>query len=378
VSVLDPQIQEALKVRLKQANDVSAQFDFESEGSLATFWRQATPGTTYWRGWLPMKYLPGNVVGMDVGSLEVEGGDVETDKWHPDGPVRLVLKGQEGTAIWQFLGDDARSRIVFQLQRQGVRTLMEVDDTYLRFAPTLYGKNSAWTRTHAEAVANGTGYSIEMHRMQVPLMDGIICSTDFLANEYERVNPNVYVCPNSIDPTDWEGFEREESDVLRIGYYGSMSHVRDYPLVKKALKWAARQDGVEVVMIGFVPPGFRGRSFPWTDDIMEGRKNLGKIDVGIAPLVRNHWADGKSDVKALEYAMAGVMPIVQDAPPYDPWVKRGWDFVANTSSDWETMLRLVVSERGAVATWAAEAKRYVLEERTIQGNIHKWEEAVRG
>jgi len=129
---------------------------------------------------------------------------------------------------------------------------------------------------------------------------------------------------------------------------------------------------------GFVPPGFRGRSYPWTDDILEGRKNLGKIDVGIAPLVRNHWADCKSDVKALEYAMAGVMPIVQDAPPYDPWVDSGWGWCPNTSSDWEETIRDVVANRDDVKQHAATAKDYVLSERTIQTNIHKWEEAVRG
>ena len=342
------------------------QFDFVPEGALATFWRQATPGTTYWRGYVPMKALPGVVTGIEPDTLEWEDEDAGT----------IRLKQQVGdTAIWQFLGDDARSRIVFQMQRQGLRTLMDVDDSYIRYAPSLYGKHGAWTKTHAQAIANGTGYSVEMHRKQTPMLDGVICATEHLANEYENFNPVVYHCPNSIDPSDWD-VQRVESENLRIGYYGSISHVRDWPLVKKALKWAAKQPGVEIVLIGFQPPAFSGKVIPWADDLLSIRKHLGEIDVGIAPLTRNHWADAKSDVKALEYAMAGVMPIVQDAPPYSPWVDSGWEWKAKTEADWFDLIREIVANRDLVKPLAAEARAYVDRERTIDKNIHLWREAL--
>jgi hypothetical protein len=364
---LATETQEALRVRQAEANDASKAFDLDWKVpgvTLATFWRQATPGTTYWRGYVPMSRLPGHVRVLENDSLDVEDG-------------RLILKGQEGVAIWQFLGDDGRSRIAAQLRRQGVRTLMEVDDLYLNFAPPLYGKFGSWTRTHAEAVANGTGYSVEMHRKLVPQMDGIICSTEHLAERYAAYNPNVYLCPNSVIPDDWD-VPRVESDVLRIGYYGSPSHVRDWPRVKKALKWAARQKDVEVSVIGFVPPGWTGKTVAWSDSVLDARKPLGAIDVGLAPLTRNVWADGKSDVKALEYAMAGVLPLLEDAPPYSPWKAIGWPLMAASEDEWVDLIKGVVANRDRVKEQAAAAKDYVLEHRTIDANIHRWKEAVDG
>lgn len=356
---------EQLEKRKAEGHLATARYDFVREGSLATFWRQATPGTTYWRGYLPMKHLPGQVLPIADDSLDMDGD-------------KLVLNRQAGdTAIWQFLGDDGRSRIALQMRRQGLRTLMEVDDTYLKFAPPLYGKHGAWTRTHAEAVANGTGYSVEMHRKVVPQMDGIIVSTEYLADLYAEWNDTVYVCRNSVDPEDW-AVERTESDVLRIGYYGSPSHIRDWPRVKKAMKWASRQPGVEVVMIGFHPPGWSGKSLPWNDDVLAARQNLGQIDVGIAPLTQNPWANGKSDLKAVEYAMAGVLPLVEDAPPYSPWVDSGWPFCPSTPAEWDDVIADVVKNRDRVAEQAAAAKAYVLAERTIEQNIHAWREAVSG
>jgi hypothetical protein len=358
--------QEVLRSSMARANAASEGFDFEYEDALATFWRQATPGTTYWRGYLPMLYLPGQVIQMDA----------NTFSWD-DETKTLSSPHQKGVAIWQFLGDDGRSRIALQLQRQGVKTIMEIDDNYLRYAPPLYGKHGAWAKTHREALESGNGYSTEMHRKVVPMMDALIVSTDDLANEYDSVHDNIHVCPNSVDPTDWN-VERTESDVLRIGYYGSPSHMKDYPLAKKALKWAAMQDDVEVSMIGFAPPAFSGKVVPWNDDLFGGRAALGNIDVGIAPIKRNPWADGKSDVKAMEYAMAGVMPILHDAPPYSPWKDMGWEWMPSNEKEWDEAIRDIVSMRDEVKALAAAAKKYVLEYRTIQGNIGSWEAAIRG
>jgi hypothetical protein len=105
--------------------------------------------------------------------------------------------------------------------------------------------------------------------------------------------------------------------------------------------------------------------------------NLGHIDVGIAPLTRNRWADGKSDVKALKYAMAGVLPILEDAPPYYPWTRDlGWEWQADSEESWLSILKQVVAERDAVKAEAARAKDYVLANRTIDHEIHKWREAI--
>lgn len=360
-------IQEKLRERTHQAHLESGVFDFVREGeALATFYRQATPGTTYWRCHIPAKYLPGQVIPIGPDSL------TEND----DGTFNL--KHARGALVWQFLGDDGRSRIALQMQRQGFPTFMEVDDNYLRYAPLLYGKYGSWTKTHEQAVANGTGYSIEMHRKIVPFMDRIICATPALADEYADLHDDVRVARNSVDPTDWEDFpERVDSEILRIGYYGSPSHVRDFPLVKKALKWAARQKDVEVVMIGFTPPGWTGRALPWEDKMFAARKHLAQIDVGIAPLTVNPWSAGKSDVKALEYAMAGVMPIVEDSPPYSPWKdEAGWEWMPKGEAQWVEAIHDVVRMRDEVPLMAAEAKAYVLANRTIEQEIVAWREAL--
>lgn len=333
---------------------------------LATFWQQVTPGTTYWRCLVPARHLPGQTIPFTVKSLQEKKGKPYLPKQRGD------------TAIWQFLGDEMRSRVALGIRQiHGTRTLMEVDDNYLKQAPYMFGrKNSPWVKTIAEA-RKGNGYSIEAHKIIAPMVDGIVCATDYLADIYYEVNDNVYVCPNSVDPDDWQ-YDREEHDAFRIVYYGSPSHGVDAPLVTGALKWAARQPGVEIWTVGFRNPAwsFPHQTLPWSTDLAEARSHLFKFDLGIAPLKANVWANGKSDVKALEYAMAGVMPLVQMAEPYKSW--EGVVPTPSTKSDWMECIRWAVQNPDEVSAFAQQAKDYVMTERTIQSTIHLWREALNG
>ena len=68
---------------------------------LATFWHQASPGTTSWRCLVPARHLPGQSIPVTEDDLAEDG-------------ERIIFPRQRGNAaIWQFLGDDTRSRMAF-------------------------------------------------------------------------------------------------------------------------------------------------------------------------------------------------------------------------------------------------------------------------
>ena len=368
-----------LSDQIKEGLEAGSVLDIErspDEVCLATWWRQATPSVAYVRNNLPAKHLPGQCLafGMEDARLVSEN------------PVEIVLPRQRGVAIWSHLGDNQKSRVALQLRRQGVRTLMEVDDNYLRRTPAIVGKRiAAWMPTHQEAVTYGSGHSNELHRAVAEQMDGMIVSTPYLLDEYRDFLGDevpVYLAPNCVDPDDWPLVVRPspEDDILRIGYAGSNSHLNDWPLVKKALKWASRQPNVEVHVIGFQPTGWSGPVTPWAKDLHDYRLNLQRLDVGVAPLRVNAWSNGKSDLKALEYAMAGVMPIVQRSESYRPWwAENLWPWAASSEADWADAIRDVVRlGKSGVREQAELARQYVLRERTIQKHIGAWKEAVFG
>lgn len=332
---------------------------------LATWWRQATPGTTYWRCTVPAKALPGQVLGLRNTSL--------LDR--PDG-VQLV--GQEGASIWQFPGNATRALIMSHVQEEGLgKVLVEVDDNYLLPAPQIPGFKGQWQRNFDRSEEDR--YSHQAHAAICRWVDGIIVSTPILAEHYAAVTAApIHVCPNSVDLDDWPApKERKDDRVLRIGYAGSPSHLFDVKLIHRALGWAANQSRAEVwkIGLGLTEWLFEHKAFAWTDDMAEYRRNLQVLDVGLCPLKRSAWHDCKSDIKAIEYALAGALPIVQaDSPVFADWV----DVVpsATTETEWRKVVKWAVSSPEEVKELAGKAREFVLASKLIEQHIGKWKAAI--
>lgn len=329
---------------------------------IATFWRQLQAGNAYVRCDVPASAMPAAVFPIMPPHLTV------SDDYLP------VFDQRGDTAIWPYPGNDVRAKLMrYQQEDMGLRVLVEVDDNYLVTFPTM--RAGQWSKRHK----GDDRYSLEYHRHICTWADGVIVSTAPLADAYADVNENVYLCPNSVQPADWPERLPPVDDKFRIGWAASPSHIVDAPLVRRAMEWAARQPGVEVVLFGF-QPDWRGpfkrvpwaKGLPWEDEVAHYRRKLVdlQLDVGICPLVRTEWSDGKSDLKALEYCMAGALPVVSRQLPYAEWFDRVPSVA--TGKDWEATIKALVSERDEVRKQASTAREYVLRERTIEKSVGHW------
>lgn len=331
-----------------------------------TWWLQNTPATNYWRCALPARYLPGKTVSPNYQSLR-------------EGPGGPELWEQEGAAVFPFVGNKTRGILMAHLQERGVRVLLESDDNYTVMHKTPAGVDPGEWKRH---VTKGIDFpSVELHTRFAGWVDGVIVSTPFLEREYRKVTDKpIFVCPNSVDPADWpQTLTTSEDGVLRVGFAGSISHWIDVHLIRRAMLWASKQDGVEVWYFGQKPAGFEfvkgAHHVPWTDSVADYRKAVAALDVGFAPLASaDRWTSSKSDVKSLEYAMVGALPVLQDAEPYRAF--KGPCLRAGSAKDFERAVRWCVTHRDEVKDMAAQARDYVLKERTIQDTVWRWREAV--
>lgn len=330
-----------------------------------TFWAQATPGVTYYRCDLPARYLPGKVLILK----ETDVVSIGKDTFFPR---------QEGAAIWSFPGNTTRAILIAEMQDQGIPVLMELDDNYMVHPPVK--ELSQWYLTRAES---GHGeYSYETCTDIARFCDGLIVSTPYLASVYKDINPNIHICPNSIDPKDWPSNpSHQPNGVLRVGWAASDSHMLDANIIREALYWASHQKNVEVVIMGIHPLiskfRFNYTHVPWYDKLHDYRQNLQKIDVMLCPLHDTEWDRCKSDVKAMEAAMSGACSVVGETEAYKPWFDQPV-YVAKNIWDWKRILKFLVRNREEVAETSRLAKQYVIENRQIKDNVYLWEEAVEG
>lgn len=319
----------------------------------ATFYTQATPATTYVRCQLPSRYLPGKVLQQLVwagGHYPQQRGDA---------------------AILQFPGDKATALHGLMMKQEGLRCLVEVDDNYLIHPGKRVLDRSGWSME-----VGGKESSRNGHRWIAEHADGVIVTTPWLADRYRKVNPNVYVCPNGVDPPDWPEPEKPDDGILRILWSAGPSHDIDIPLAARAMEWASRQKDVEVYVAGLETGWDFAKTYPWLGELDLYRKLPQGFDIGIAPVRQTAHGMGRSDLKALEYAMGTVCPVMSDLAPYDAWKDGENCLKAKDAKGFYKAIRRLVENRDEVKQLADAARSYVLKERTAQVQRSYWLEAI--
>lgn len=326
------------------------------------WWTQPTPGIRYLRADLPASALSGRCLDFAIELVDMDNrGDKDLWKNHP----------RNTPGIWQLVSNRVRL-MAMKEQRLFAPVYLDIDDDYTEMHPAYNAKR--WVEFDYETQDLSTS-SIECHRWAASFVDGVIVTTEYLASKYRELNDNVYVCRNSVDPTDWREPLPRDPDEFVIMFSGS-PRPGDLKMLRRGLEWAAQQKGVKVYIGGGLNMGFRGvKNVPWTrfEDYFDSLTDL-KPDITLRPVENSEFAKSKSDLKVLEGAMAGAFPILQAWEPYKEWIAKGDDYCkwAASDKDWEKQIKWAVKNRDEVRAKAIKLREHVIETRSIEVTKADW------
>jgi len=250
----------------------------------------------------------------------------------------------------------------------GKTTVFEIDDDYWNMTPDnpVYedwreGDGLMWLREC-------------LQRTQV-----VTTTTPYLAKILRRHHPNVVVLPNMLPEEHW-GFERPaHPGKVIVGWAGGTSHYRDVALLSGTMEQILDDyPQVELWLIGMAEYPFRPhpriRALE-SVKIEQLAEVLVNFDIGLAPLVDNHFTRCKSDLKFLEYAKAGAAVIASPVEPYVHTIVDGKNgMLAASTKDWMRSIIRLIEDADLRAKLALEGRR-VADSRGIDANIGLWEEA---
>lgn len=276
----------------------------------------------------------------------------------------------------------------------GLRTVAETDDNYLgnpKF--NIYMKSNQFGPKEREH-----------HIRAMCSHDAVIYSTEWLRDTYHRAYkeffkpsqfPEEHVVGNHVFLDDWP--EREPYDgPVRVGWMGSPSHIWDVDLIWPAMM-AAKQAGATTLMMGYDPsdPPHAVTSRKSMDKIRQWRKVGYELvpwrdlnwyermpipfDIGLVPLLYNDFTLGKSDIKAVELAIAGAAPILQNHPVYNrTWVHGETCLMAGSPAEFIEHTLLLMKNETLRQRIVANAQQYCREERDLWKRAGEWRQAVLG
>jgi glycosyltransferase involved in cell wall biosynthesis len=131
--------------------------------------------------------------------------------------------------------------IVRMLKSLGIVTIIDIDDYWMP------GKEHP---IHDIIRQNKINEKI-VENLKHP--DYVTTTTSIFASELKKINKNVEIFPNAIDPSEPQFNEpTEESEKIRVGWLGGSSHLHDLMLLEGMVsKLSPLQDKIQYVVCGF-------------------------------------------------------------------------------------------------------------------------------
>lgn len=166
--------------------------------------------------------------------------------------------------------------------------------------------------------------------------DLVLAGNPVLAAEALKYNQSVQVVPSAV-PTagivlkEWQ----RPNSKLVVGWVGGGGNLPHLAIAGPALRRLAQEIDLELRVISnrqFSLEGVAVRNVPWSLETQE--REIAGFDVGIMPMPKNAWTEGKCSYKLLQYMAAGV-PVVATDWGFNKTVVRGGQtgFLADSEDD---------------------------------------------
>jgi glycosyltransferase involved in cell wall biosynthesis len=201
--------------------------------------------------------------------------------------------------------------------------------------------------------------------------DAMQFSVPELQKIYGLLNHSSMVFPNHISFVPPEKNRKTGNEII-VGWGGSHGHLEDMAEVAGPLMdWIISKDNVHLYLMCSDPiwtlfehlPAKRKRKFN-TGSMDDYYTFLKKIDIGLAPLKNTPFNRSRSDIKFLEYAVHGVVPVVQAAVPYISTVKHGeTGFLFEDAVGMLDTIGMLSDDVSLIPKVAQNARQYVIKDR---------------
>ena len=292
--------------------------------------------------------------------------------------------------------DDPRKlELARKLKELGKKIVIDNDDTF-KSADGIKLNNYF----NAERVRRGLQHVNAIMDAFTIEADLVTCTTEVLADEYRKLNKEVVVLPNCIDPFYFEEPLRNETDVVRIGITGSIGQSADLDVAAPIIRHYEKDPRVKIVFFSLpankeanpiMKNAYEGEyefldsvDVEWhptvNADVYYDKINSLKLDIMIIPRADNYFNRCKSNLKFLEASMFEIPCIAQGFPdgksPYqvDPEDAKHM-VIINDNSEWIPEIEKLIADKELRREMGRKAREYVTEKYDIEKNAYKWVDA---
>ncbi len=274
---------------------------------------------------------------------------------HPD--VYLLASRAE-LLIVQMIADEGLLEVIQHRKKHGRPTITEISDDFMNFPSTTQLYHFYSEATNQNKLKKGMQYA-----------DGVQFSSPFLEKKYSSHNDNHHVFMNQL----WEvnlPDKKTKQDPLHLGWVGSGGHVLDAEeLVSFLIQCSALENFTFSVMTTstiaaiFKNAGIDVHHQP-TGDFNEYLSFISSLDVGMAHVLEEDFALGRSDGKYLEYITQGVVSVCSKRGTFEHTIRNEENgFVYENAEELQRILHRISSSPELIDDIREKAYKDVQENR---------------
>lgn len=329
-------------------------------------------------------YLPGVYSNQSVAKDFVYNNGLVTDE------NEIFEKAKDADVIvMQRPTEDKHVQVAAKLKRIGKKIIFENDDTYKAEEMPLDRMNSEKASDLFKKMSANV-------KKILSFADGVIASTEFLADEYRQVNKNVVVLKNCIDPLDEYECKPNTTGKFRIGFIGSVTSNDDYTHIKDQIRKLDQRDDVTIVVMGVK---YRNGSYFETMkddyDFWSSLKNVEwhpyvptpeymmtvaslALDLAIIPREESYFNKCKSNLKYLEMSLLKIPVLAQGFSDGKSPYQIGCEHltIVNDNSTWHDKILEIKDNYQVYKDMAEKAHDFVLKEYNIKTYAQEWTKAI--
>ncbi|MBT7410031.1 MAG: glycosyltransferase [Methylococcales bacterium] len=209
------------------------------------------------------------------------------------------------------------------------------------------------------------------------LCDRLIVTTEPLKDAYQSDIDDIVIVPNYLEKAIWGELKskRRQGAKPRVGWAGAMQHHGDLELLIPVME--ATKDEVDWIFFGMYIKEIKHMIKEFHDPVKlefypEKLATL-NLDLAVAPLERNKFNEGKSNLRLLEFGVLGWPIVCSDIFPYQ---KGPVTTLPNKSSAWINAIREKVSDLDALAKEGDTLRQWVLDNWMLEDHLEEWLQAL--
>ncbi|TMI97219.1 MAG: glycosyltransferase family 4 protein [Bacteroidetes bacterium] len=190
----------------------------------------------------------------------------------------------------------------------------------------------------------------------------VSCGNEFLCAYSRQYNKNVFLMPTVIDTNkskDWQKISKKEKRVV-VGWTGSHTTLHNLEEIESLIPILKNEIDFDLLIISNKPPDCKFDFIfkKWAE--ATEAEDLLKMDIGIMPLKKGPWFEGKCGFKLIQYHSFGIPAIASNVGVNSSvTLHNKTGFIASDKDEWKSYFKKLIADASLRSTMGEAAREHI-------------------